>query len=152
MFYIFFSTPLVLCVFPSTRGSSDSIAPRDSLPPGIQEMKGSLIPFYMVQFMQRGGRRVSQVLRAELLLNQESSDCPHCDPELRDQKSTGRFVHSPKVKVLYAKRHSNPACFCVCAQILSIHSFIHAFIHSCTHPSMFIPSYMDTVKECKEKV
>lgn len=58
LFYFFFSTLPVLCVFPSTRGSSDSIAPRDSLPPGIQEMKGSLIPFYMVQFMQpgRGGQ------------------------------------------------------------------------------------------------
>lgn len=40
-------TLLLLCVVPSfasTRGSSDSIAPRDSLQTGSQEMKGSFLP------------------------------------------------------------------------------------------------------------
>lgn len=45
-FFVFFYSPVVyvwFLLFPSTRGSSDSIAPRDSLPTGSQEMKGSLL-------------------------------------------------------------------------------------------------------------
>lgn len=44
---VFFHSSVVsVCVVPpflSTRGSSDSIAPRDSLPTGSQDMKGSLL-------------------------------------------------------------------------------------------------------------
>lgn len=55
-------------------------------------------------------------------------------------KDPSAFFHSPKFKVCFATTHSNPACFHVCAQIISVHSFLH--------PSMLIPFQ----KEGKEKV
>lgn len=104
-----------------TRGGSDSIAPRDSLP--VQRWKDPSSLHTSIHAGDKSG------VRAEPLLIQTFSDCPHADPELKGGKgsnTSGRFVHSPKVKVLYAKKNTFKPCLFLC-------------LCTSTHSSMFTP-------------
>lgn len=125
---------LSLCVvppFPSTRGSSDSIAPRDRLQAGSRDMKRSLLPPHgPTNAGDKSG------VRAEPSLIQH--------PQTLRTRTEGRSgVPRPQgvsSTVQKARTHSNTCLLpCLCAD---------PFICS----SMLIPCYMDTQKEDKEKV
>lgn len=120
----FFLSAVSVCVvllFPSTRWSCDSIAPRDSLPTESQDRNGSLLLISM-QGDKSGVAAEPHLIRTTTLTPRWSRTDDGWST------ATGRFVYSPKVKVLYAKT-------------MSIHSFIQS--------SMAIPCYKGTEEKYK---
>lgn len=107
----------LLCVvspFPSTRGSSDLIAPSDIWQAGSQDMKCSVLPTHGPS-MQRGQHRCYTVAYPTLAHTTVKS--PFAVPE-----------HVFFMFCLQSKRQNhikNTACFQACAQT-------HSFIHPCS--------------------
>lgn len=122
---VFLLTLTFLCVvppFPSTRGSSDTIAPGVSLPIGSQEMKGPLL-----QAEDKSG----VVAKPLLIQNYQTVHTVIQDWGLvQGQRSQGVCFRVQNSKS-FMQNTFNPACFHVCAQILPIHSFIHSNTHPC---------------------
>lgn len=139
IFFLYFLLSWVSCVFPSTRGSSDSIAPRDSLP-GDERFPHPLLhgPVHAEgwrgQEGQGGKSGVESWTAAKSRIMGLSKLWSRTEVlvSVRDQISTGHFRSVRKSRSLMQKHIQTPVCFCVCAQILPTHSFTHSSIH--VHP------------------
>lgn len=119
--------------FPPTRGSSDSIAPRNSLPTGSQKMKGSL--FHFSQSIHAAGKSSVRVVPPLIRMIRPSTRSCRTDGRSR-VKDRRAIIWSQKSRSFMQKTHSNHPHFCVRTQIPSIHSLVHS--------PMVIPCYMDT--------
>lgn len=136
---VFFS---VVPLFPSTRGSSDSIAPRNKFAnweSGDERFPSSIFRSPSMQQVSQVSELNHRWSESSRLSTQAWTDWS-AGPWIKDRRA---FCPVPKVKVLNEKKkpqkkkpHSNFSCFRVSTQIPTIHSFVHS--------SMAIPYFMDT--------